>query len=266
MRDESRAQNKDLASGIFDGAEVIKSRIDAVAPDLSRMLETEFIKTRDAMSLGFDSLQSMLEHRITSTPETTLHLVPHPEADASGMVTNSTLEGQSENISPSQAAHLAPQRNGVSSRTSEAQTLVSWAPRDCNCYTSSRRPQNHRKPCFHTNMQRNRKTLSGQLRVFSYLFQVRVAIEYSQRAFLSDLQIQPNFTVRATVSYNSPAFTLVDDIVYRLHEISPPTGEEFQIQVRNCLNELQGLYLSGQAWPTDVEPEGSNLIGVRIAR
>lgn len=217
------------------------------------------------MSLGFDNLQSMLERRITSTPETSLHPGPHAEAGSSGMVTNSTLEGQLDNISPSQAAHLAPQRNGVSSRTAEAQTLVSLDPRDCNCYTSSRRPHNRRKPCFHNNMQRNRKTLSGQLTVFSYLFQVRVAIEYSQRAFLSDLQIQPNLTIRATVSWDSPAFTLVLDIVQSIPVISPPTGEELQIQVRNCLNELQGLYLSGQAWPTDVDPEGYNLLGVRIA-
>lgn len=189
MRDESQEQAKDLSSLVFDGTETIKGHIDTAMPDLARKFETELSKTGDALALKPDNFKSTLEIIMNNTVEKSLQPVSQPGT--------------------------APPRDSTSPSTAEPQQTVSLplVSGSCNCFTSTRRMQARRKPCFHTQLKRNRKSLAGGLRIFSYLVQIRVVVEYSQQAFLDDLQIQPNFTIRATVPSDSPAFALVGDIV-----------------------------------------------------
>lgn len=250
---------------MIDGTEAIKYHIDAIIPGLSRRIDIELAKTGDAFTRKLDTFHNTLEHTIKNNLDTFLQpsLQLKPYTGPPEMMMTSTHAGQSRNISLSQEARRAPQRNNVLSKTAETQTLVLCAPQSCNCLTSPRRPQPCGKQRFHTRLKRNRKTLSGQLRVFNYLFQIRVAIDFSQRAFLSDLQIQPSLTVRATVPSDSPAFTLVSGVVHSIETNRNSNVEEFQVKVQDCLRGLKDLFFSGYACPTDVNSQRNNLIDVR---
>lgn len=250
---------------MFDGTEGIKSHIDTALPHLARKFETQLSKTGDALTLRFDSGQTTLENLIKTSLEKPLRPVsqkgfpigPHE------MTANSTVAGHTLNPSSSHATCPGPQRNSTLSGEAEPRQLVSLTPvtGSCDCFRASRRPQARGMPQLHAHLKRDRKTLSGGLRVFSYLVQVRVAIEYSQQAFLNDFQIQPHLTIRATVPSDSPAFTLVHNIVRNLLS----SEEEFRQKVRVCLRDLQDLFSRDQARPTDVDIQGDNLIDVRLS-
>jgi len=172
-------------------------------PDVARKFETELSKTGDALTLRLDSVQSTLEDLIKNSLEKALQPVSKPELqhDSDELMGHSTVGSHAMNTSSSQATWLAPREDSTSPRAAEPQQLVfsTPVPETCNYFRASRRLQPRGKTYLHTQLKRNRKTLAGSLMIFSYLVQIRVAIEYSQRAFLDNLQVQPNFTIRATV-------------------------------------------------------------------
>ncbi|KAJ0107794.1 hypothetical protein J7T55_000056 [Diaporthe amygdali] len=89
----------------------------------------------------------------------------------------------------------------------------------------------------------------------------KIAIEYSQYAFLRSLHIQHNFTIRATVPQGSPAFDLIDGITFNMGSYS--TVQSLQRTLQSCLRGLQRLFMEGRAWPTDIEDStGNNLLHV----
>lgn len=250
---------------MFDGTEDIKGHIDTALPDLARKFETQLSKTEDALTLRFNSIQTSLENFIKKSLEKPLRpvsqheflIVPHE------MTGNSTAAGHTLNPSSSHATCPAPQQNSTLSTEAETRQLISLTPitGSCDCLRNSRGPQARGMPHLHAHLKRNRKTFAGGLRVFRYLVQVRVAIEYSHQAFLNEIQIQPNLTIRATVPSDSPAFTLVHDIVRNL--LLPE--EEFRQKVRVCLRDLQDLFSRDQARPTDIDIQGDNLMDVRLS-
>lgn len=213
MRDETRAQAKGLASLLLDGTEGIKGHIDNTLPEVAKKFETELSKTGDALTLRLESVQSTLEDLIKNSFEKALQPVSRPELqhNSDKLIGHSTVGSQTMNTSLSQAKCLAPQEDSTSSRAVEPQQLgfSTPVPESCNYNRASRRLQPRGKTYLHTQLKRNRKTLAGSLMIFSYLVQIRVATEYSPRAFLDNLQVQPNFTIRATVPSDPPAFTLV---------------------------------------------------------
>jgi|SRR3569833_17401 len=121
----------------------------------------------------------------------------------------------------------------------------------------------------------NRKHLVAKhnLRLFGWLFQVKIGINYS-RYTLRDLQIHPNFTVRATVQFQqSPAFRIVQQTVYEANQCSilhrgdkNKMVAELEKVFQNCLRTLQEIFSAREAWLTDVDPEGNNLLHVRLLK
>lgn len=99
----------------------------------------------------------------------------------------------------------------------------------------------------------------GGFKLFKWLFQFKVAIQYSRIA-ARDFQIHPNLTVQAIVQ-SSPAFDTVYETFWKMEGCH--TTQELRKVSEDCLKSLHGLFSNGKAWPTDVDQEGRNLLHVR---
>lgn len=113
----------------------------------------------------------------------------------------------------------------------------------------------------------NRKYIErrGSLRFFNYVIQFKVAIVYSRRSRLLDVEVRPNFTLRAICSQESPAFRLFLGVADKL--LSPQKyaivkPEQIAAELSRCLLNLQKLFNEGKAWPTDSLLSGSSLLHV----
>lgn len=142
----------------------------------------------------------------------------------------------------------------------------------CSCYhqplqgglgTSKRgryRGCYHKSSCPLSITEKVEYDIVGRFKLFNYLFICRMGISYSRHAAFRSLQIQPNFTVRAVVPGNSPAFVLVRNTMIALESCETP--DTAISTVGSCLVGLEKLFLQGKAWPTDTTHHYGNLLDV----
>ncbi|UQC84391.1 uncharacterized protein CLUP02_09888 [Colletotrichum lupini] len=99
-------------------------------------------------------------------------------------------------------------------------------------------------------MNPSQRAIKGKLQLFSILISWKLEIQYSRRLFYRDLQIHPAIAIvaRSLVSNDSPAFTLVDELVRRTPDI---TAEALQAQISSVSKDLRCLFRRGRASPGD---------------
>ncbi|KAK1468233.1 hypothetical protein CTAM01_16915 [Colletotrichum tamarilloi] len=108
-------------------------------------------------------------------------------------------------------------------------------------------------------MNPSQRAIKGKLQLFSILISWKLEIQYSRRLFYRDLQIHPAIAIvaRSLVSSDSPAFTLVDELVLRTSDI---TAEALQAQISSVSKDLRCLFRRGRASPGDINFLGQTLL------
>lgn len=130
---------------------------------------------------------------------------------------------------------------------------------DLNCHCTRNHLEAHSRACFYSLKNRKRRVIVGQARLFSFLLQCKITVEYCRHMFYRDLHISPNFTLRA-IREESAAFDIVERTAFGL-EKAPP--DEVKKRLRNSLISVRQLFMDGHAWPTDISTTGMNLLHVR---
>lgn len=128
-----------------------------------------------------------------------------------------------------------------------------------NCPCPSVEKRGHRMNCRLAFSSTRHKELRGSLRFFNYLIHYKVAITYSRRFCLLNVEVYPNFTMRAICSLDSPTFQLLLDSVRRLgwpREHSTVKPEHIDYELSTCLLSLR------EAWPADVLLSGTSLLHI----
>ncbi|KAI0846645.1 hypothetical protein F5Y00DRAFT_271922 [Daldinia vernicosa] len=132
----------------------------------------------------------------------------------------------------------------------------------CDCpkaqhgYSSTR----HRKDCPYSFTNKKKRTFSMSFQAFRRQVIWTWQVEYSPLAWARSWQIQRNLTLRATVPYDAPAFTIMSGISFMLHSRMAITIQEMKSTLQDYLVELQQIFTNGRGWPTDVNESGENLM------
>lgn len=223
-------------------------------PDLSKTLESGLSKSEQSLQSRMDILEAMIKESLPtdeiSAPDSTRCIKGSCTAPALFQAPTGKVE-------------VASQRQETAGPGKGSTTTRSLWELKCHCAgsISPAYPVTHATSCYLSFRHRQRRALIGKIRLFNYFFQVQVAIEYSQYAFLRSLHIQHNFTMRATVPQGSPAFDLVDGITFNMGFYS--TAQSLRKNLQSCLQGLQRLFMEGRAWPTDIEDNtGNNILHV----
>lgn len=133
---------------------------------------------------------------------------------------------------------------------------------ECQCVTSSSRT--HSDTCIYSFQNKTRRTLVGQIKVFNHIFKYKILVQYSRHIFLRDLEVYPNFTVRATCN-QSPAFSLVAKTFTRnMRRMDQGLAlKDLRNDLQTCLVGVQQSFLDHKAWPTDISSSsGQSLLHV----
>lgn len=254
LRQETLSESLNLSSIISTQGQDIQEQIAAMIPDLSKTLESGISKSEQSLQARMDILEAMIRESLPTDESTVLDstrcikgTLPAPTLLQPSI---RKLEGTSQ-----------VKETEVSGKGSST-TKPLWELK-CHCAgsISPAYPVTHATSCHLSFRHRQRRALIGKIRLFNYFFQVQVAIEYSQYAFLRSLHIQHNFTIRATVPQGSPAFELIDGITFNMGFYF--TAKSLRQNLQSCLQGLQRLFMEGRAWPTDIEDTtGNNLLHV----
>lgn len=252
LRQETLSGSLNLSSIITTQGQDIREQIAAMVPDLSKSLESGLSKSEQSLQARMDALEAMIKESLptdeSAVPEST-HCIKE-SCTATALPQNLTKE-----LEVTSHVHETAVSGKGSSTTKPLLELK------CHCAgsISPAYPVTHATACHLSFRHRQRRALIGKVRLFNYFFQVQVAIEYSQYAFLRSLHIQHNFTIRATVPQGSPAFDLIDGITFNMGFYS--TAQSLRQNLQSCLQGLQRLFMEGRAWPTDIEDNtGNNLL------
>jgi hypothetical protein len=253
LRQETLSESLNLSSVISIQGQNVQEQIAAIVPDLSQTLESGLSRSEQSLQARMDTLEAMIRESLDADDNAV--------SDSTGYISSASptpvLHGTTKKIAISNQIQRTP---GSEKSLSMKKPLWELA---CHCAgtTSPAYPVTHATSCHVSLRHRQRRALVGKIRLFNYFFQVQVAIEYSQYAFLRSLHIQHNFTMRATVPQGSPAFDLIDSITFNMGFYS--TTQSLRKSLQSCLQGLQRLFMEGRAWPTDIEDStGNNLLHV----
>lgn len=262
LRQETLSESLSLSSVVTTESQDIKAQIAALVPDMSQALDGGVAKGQQSLHARLDSLEYMIKlssqtTQIQATPRNQNFLKSH----------TCTSSGDHEPFSVVKASEDESEPPSYTQRISSAgEYSLSKSPLwELKCYCagsiSPAYPVTHATSCYLSLRHRQRRALIGKVKLFNYFFQFQVGIEYSQYAFLRSLQIQNNFTIRATVPEGSPAFELIDDTTFNMARYT--TAKSLRQGLQSCLAGLQRLFMEGRAWPTDIETTtGNNLLHV----
>lgn len=262
LRQETLSESLSLSSIVTTESQDIKAHIAAVVPDMSQVLEGSVAKSQESLHARLDSLELMIK-----SSSQTMHVETTSRNPKTISNNNCTVFKDHEPTSVVDATKDEPappnytQGRPDAGKSSGGNSL--WELK-CHCAgsISPAYPVTHATSCYLSLRHRQRRALIGKVKLFDYFFQFQIGIEYSQYAFLRSLQIQNNFTIRATVPEGSPAFELIDDTTFNMARYT--TAQALRQGLQSCLAELQRLFMEGRAWPTDIETTtGNNLLHVR---
>lgn len=223
-----------------------------MVPDLSKSLESGLSKNEQSLQARMDTLEAMIKESLPTDESA----VPESTHCIKGSCTATAF---SQNLTKELEVTSHVHETAVSEKGSSTTKPLLELKCHCAGSISPAYPVTHATSCHLSFRYRQRRALIGKVRLFNYFFQVQVAIEYSQYAFLRSLHIQHNFTIRATVPQGSPAFDLIDGITFNMGFYS--TAQSLRQNLQSCLQGLQHLFMEGRAWPTDIEDNtGNNLL------
>lgn len=263
LRQETLSESLSLSSIVTTESQDIKAHIAALVPDMSQALEGSVAKSQESLYARLDSLELMIKSSSQTTHVQTTSRNPKAISNGTGTVFKdhdhaSVVDATKDEPTPPNYTRRISGAGECSSRKGSLWELK------CHCAgsISPAYPVTHATSCYLSLRHRQRRALIGKVKLFNYFFQFQVAIEYSQYAFLRSLQIQNNFTIRATVPEGSPAFELIDDTTFNMARYT--TAQALRKGLQSCLSGLQRLFMEGRAWPTDIETTtGNNLLHVR---
>ncbi|KAH6987109.1 hypothetical protein EDB80DRAFT_782491 [Ilyonectria destructans] len=127
---------------------------------------------------------------------------------------------------------------------------------DLKCHCTRNHLEAHSRTCFYSLKSRKKRIIVGQARLFNFLLQCKITVQYSRHAFYRDLGISTNFTLRATRT-GSIAFGIIMGLQ---RNISWEKPKDLTKILRNCLISLRQSFIDGHAWPTDISNAGINLL------
>lgn len=262
LRQETLSESLSLSSIVTTESQDIKAHITSLVPDMSQALEGSVAKSQESLHARLDSLELMIKSSSQTVHVQTTSRNPKCMNNESCMVFR-----DHEHVSVVDATKDEPARPNDTERRPDAGNPSGgnslWELK-CHCAgsISPAYPVTHATSCYLSLRHRQRRALIGKVKLFNYVFQSQVGIEYSQYAFLRSLHIQNNFTIRATVPEGSPAFELIDDTTFNMARYT--TAQALRQGLQSCLAGLQRLFMEGRAWPTDIETTtGNNLLHVR---
>jgi hypothetical protein len=267
LRQETRSDSLSLSSIVTAESQEIKAQVAALVPDVSDALEAHVVKSQGSLHARLDNLELMIK----SSSQTSQIHSKFNNSKSPGTIACTASQGLPEPTSTLKVMEDAdgpkppPYTNELPRRACESSPKGNslWALK-CYCAgtISPPYPITHATSCYLSLRHRQRRALVGKVKLFNYLFQFQVAVEYSQSALLRSLQIQNNFTIRATVPEGSPAFELIDSTTFNMARYTSARALRHGLQA--CLAGLQRLFMEGRAWPTDIETStGNNLLHVR---
>lgn len=264
LRQETLSESLSLSSVVTTESQDIKAQIAALVPDMSQALEGGVAKGQQSLHARLDSLECMIK---LSSQTTQIQPTSRNQNFLRDNTCTGTSPGDHESFSAVKGSEEEPAPPIYTQRASSAgECSLSKSPLwELKCYCagsiSPSYPVTHATSCYLSLRHRQRRALIGKVKLFNYLFQFQVGIEYSQYAFLRSLQIQNNFTIRATVPEGSPAFELIDDTTFNMARYT--TAKSLRQDLQSCLAGLQRLFMEGRAWPTDIETTtGNNVLHV----
>lgn len=129
---------------------------------------------------------------------------------------------------------------------------------DFNCHCNRNHLEAHSRTCLYSLKSRKKRVIVGQARLFNFLLQCKITVQYSRHEFYRDLGISSNFTLRATRA-ESIAFDIVTGTVLKMGKETP---KELRKNLRNSLVSVSQSFIDGHAWPTDISTTGWNLLHV----
>jgi hypothetical protein len=262
LRQETLSETLSLSSIVTTESQEIKAQVAALVPDVSQALENHVVKGHESLHARLDSLELMIKsssHTVqiqsTSSGSNSRTNITHTASEDFGPApTVKVLEDEPKPPPYTQKTSCGGQS---SSKDNSLWKLKCY----CAGTISPAYPITHATSCYLSLRHRQRRALIGKVKLFNYFFQFQVAVEYSQYAFLRSLQIQNNFTIRATVPEGSPAFELIDDTTFNMARYT--SAQALRHGLQSCLAGLQRLFMEGRAWPTDIETTtGNNLLHV----
>jgi hypothetical protein len=199
-----------------------------------------------------------------------------------------TWGGSEKSILPSDESHvltsydavvtLHPQnrRNGRSAKRIWDKRLARGPV--CHCHTNPKarqllhrnespgldRESKHERSCFcYLTPTVSSKRITGDFALFKRIVKWDIAISYSTRGMFQSLQIFPSLSIQGMVPLDSPAFQLLRETVPKVVTWHAADITVRHSQLRQCLRDIQELYIAGEASPTDVTPDGHDLLSVR---
>lgn len=229
---------------------------------MSQVLEDGVAKGQASLHARLDSLELMIKsssqtRQIRTISEYSENLGDNTYTASKGYVSTSVRKDREDELELPSYAKTVSCAGKSSHGTSSLWELKCY----CAGSISPAYPVTHATSCYLSLRHRQRRALIGKVKLFNYFFQLQVAVEYSQHAFLRSLHIQNNFTIRATVPEGSPAFELIDDTTFNMARYK--TAQALRQGLQSCLAGLQRLFMEGRAWPTDIETTtGNNLLHV----
>lgn len=271
-------QSNELTTSILAQGHQITSEITQTVPELAELLESKL----GQMSYSLHKRLLLMEDSITNPSGKEFGYSTGSSNRAfsiDGLRTRSSIQSMrdtdsSHSIYTSSTSTLVPSiaENIPIPDKEESDDIVAplfdWG---CTCSrrevlsipkSSSRNARIcHESSCPLFIYKRRTHQITGTLKVFNLLLRCKVAVSYSSRAFMKDLQVSPNFTVRSTVDYKSPAFSLLSKTLSSICWIEL-SASDMAKELQCCLRQLHGLFQDGKAWPTDVTPDGATLIYV----
>ena len=107
------------------------------------------------------------------------------------------------------------------------------------------------------------KRFTGDFTVFQRAVKWDVAIKHSTNGVFQSLQIFPSLSIQGVVPCDSPAFILLRETVPQVIDWHVADIVVRRAQLHECLRDIEELYTAGKASPTDVIPDGNDLLSVR---
>ncbi|KAG9254311.1 uncharacterized protein F5Z01DRAFT_655124 [Emericellopsis atlantica] len=108
------------------------------------------------------------------------------------------------------------------------------------------------------------KRFTGDFTVFQRAVKWDVAIKHSTNGVFQSLQIFPSLSIQGVVRWDSPAFILLRETVPQVIDWHAADIVVRRAQLRKCLQDIEGLYTAGEASPTDIIPDGNDLLSLAI--
>lgn len=264
LHQQSLVESNKITLAISSLETNLTSQVSDVVPDAMQKVDSRMTRLEESLQNRLEYIETLISSSFQihhSTTTTDCSGPEHPDLIQHDLEATNVLRGPLAHGLALSTPGMSVPGDSVVAREASAESAPQSSLLNFECHCPAITSGSHINTCVYSFRGQKKRTLVGQIKVFHYILNYKIQVQFSRHTFPRDLEIYPNFTIRATRK-SSPAFELLSATALEQFELSPSSAEALSRELQSCLFGIRQTFLHGKAWPTDIDSQGWNLIHV----